>query len=61
MLYDLAELTRLSYKQVNVLIFCIIWPLVTIMLIAMLNQERKKSKILERKIKEIEEIDIKNQ
>ena len=29
----LAELSGLSYQQVNVIIFCIIWPVVTIYLI----------------------------
>ena len=28
----LASILRLTYKQVNVLIFCILWPILTIIL-----------------------------
>lgn len=30
MLFEMAEWTGMTYKQINVLIFCIIWPIVTI-------------------------------
>lgn len=32
MLLDTAELTGMTYKEINVLIFCILWPAVTVVL-----------------------------
>lgn len=32
-LENLASLTGLTYKQINVWIFCIIWPILTLILI----------------------------
>ncbi|MBZ0165308.1 MAG: hypothetical protein K8I00_00775 [Candidatus Omnitrophica bacterium] len=32
MLLEMAEWTGMSYKQINVLIFCILWPIVTVVL-----------------------------
>ena len=31
-LYFLANSTGLTYKQINVIIFCILWPILTIFL-----------------------------
>lgn len=41
MLYDLAEATGLTYKQINVLIFCILWPVFTIFLVILTGRQRR--------------------
>ncbi|MGA2796500.1 MAG: hypothetical protein ABSE63_02865 [Thermoguttaceae bacterium] len=38
----LAALTGTTYKEINVIIFCVIWPLITIALIAMCLIQRAK-------------------
>lgn len=45
-LYDLAEGTGLTYRQINVWIFCIIWPIVTVWLCISNIKLRKKLKLL---------------
>lgn len=47
-LYDLAEVTGLTYRQINVWIFCIIWPIVTVWLCISNIQLRKKLKSLKK-------------
>ena len=32
LLLDMAEFTGMTYKQINVLIFCMIWPALTVFL-----------------------------
>jgi hypothetical protein len=32
LLLKIADMTGLTYRQINVLIFCIIWPILTILL-----------------------------
>ncbi len=36
----LAELTGTTYKAINVIIFCILWPLVTIILVVWCVKQR---------------------
>lgn len=40
MLLDLAELTGLSYKQINVVIFCFLWPIFTLCLVLTVLRQR---------------------
>ncbi|MCA9394208.1 MAG: hypothetical protein KC900_08400 [Candidatus Omnitrophica bacterium] len=47
MLLDMAELTGMTYKEINVLIFCIAWPAVTVMLCWSNMRLRHKLKIME--------------
>jgi len=42
LLYRLADLTGLGYMGVNVLIFCVIWPIFTIWLIWLVLKQRKE-------------------
>lgn len=46
LLYWLADLTGLGYKGINVLIFCVIWPIFTIWLIRLVLKQRKELKQL---------------
>ncbi len=46
MLLDMAEWTGMTYKQINVWIFCILWPAVTIMLCWSNMRLRRKLKQL---------------
>ena len=43
-LYDLADWTGLTYKEINVWIFCIVWPIVTVWLCVSNIVLRKKLK-----------------
>ena len=45
-LFWLGELTGLGYYGINVLIFCVIWPLFTIWLIWLVLKQRKEIKKL---------------
>lgn len=40
-LYILADITGLSYKEINVIIFCFIWPIITIRLTIIAIKKRK--------------------
>jgi len=57
MLYDVADWSGLTYKQVNVIIFCMLWPAATIALIVMLNQQRKIIVHLKRQLNCIDTVD----
>ena len=37
----LASLTGLTYQAVNVLIFCVVWPVFTLMLVGIVFHQRK--------------------
>ena len=53
LLIDLAKATGLTYKEINVIIFCILWPIFTLYLILMLLRQRdeiKKLKILKKAV-----------
>ncbi len=53
LLYDIADWTGLTYKQINVIIFCWLWPAATIALIVMLNRQRKTIRRLQLQIKSV--------
>ena len=48
----LAALTGTTYKEINVIIFCVIWPLLTIGLIALCLVQRAQIRRLRRPPKE---------
>ncbi len=48
-LLDLAELTGLSYQQINVIIFCFIWPILTLFLTLFVLRQRDEIKKLKAK------------
>ena len=50
-LLELAEWTGLTYQEINVLIFCIIWPIMTIFLIVLVNTQREKIRILQEQLR----------
>ncbi len=45
-LYAMAGFTGLTYKQINVIIFCIIWPVISLMLFAVVILQYRKIKRL---------------
>jgi hypothetical protein len=49
-LSNLAKLLGVTYNEVNVWIFCIIWPIFTIFLIVRLIQLKRKIRKLKSKI-----------
>ena len=49
-LEGLAQLTGLTYNQVNVLIFCILWPILTVYLFMKVTKQRIKIKELQFKL-----------
>jgi tellurite resistance protein TehA-like permease len=49
-LSNLAKLLRMTYNEVNVWIFCVIWPIFTIFLIVRLIQLKRKIRKLKSKI-----------
>lgn len=49
-LFELAKLTHLSYQEINVLIFCIIWPVVTLYLFNLVKRQKARIKALESKL-----------
>ena len=51
MLLDLARVTGLSYEAVNVIIFCVIWPLGTLFLILKVKHQRVEIKTLKRALR----------
>jgi len=42
LLYDAASLIGISYEEINVWIFCILWPVVTIVMLAEIIRLRIK-------------------
>jgi len=50
MLYDLADLTGMTYRQINVLIFCFLWPIFTLYLVIIVRWQKAKIKKLEQQI-----------
>ncbi len=50
LLIEIGKLTHLSYKEVNVLIFCIIWPLFTLVLLLIIIKQSIKIKNLKKHI-----------
>ena len=51
-LVRLADLTGLTYKEINVWIFVILWPLLTLGLILLAIFQRRRIQILEATFKE---------
>lgn len=51
-LLELAEWTSLTYKQINVLIFCILWPALTILLIICVKKQSEEIKSLKKQLKD---------
>ncbi len=49
-LSNLAKLLGITYNEINVWIFCIIWPIFTIFLIVRLVQLKRKIRDLKSKI-----------
>mgnify|MGYP001769679033 CR=1 FL=1 len=49
MLLDLAALTGTTYREINVIIFCILWPVATVWLVVVVIQQRRKILELEKK------------
>lgn len=47
MLLDMADRTGMTYKQINVLIFCILWPAVTFVLCWSNMRLRRKLKTMQ--------------
>jgi len=54
LLQDLAAATNMTYREVNVWIFCVIWPIVTIWLIVRLIQKRNQIRALEQRVADLE-------
>jgi len=52
-LLDLAKWTGLTYKEVNVIIFCFAWPVWTIYLVWQVRRLRNRLKALEEKKRDI--------
>ena len=48
MLLDLAATTGTTYREINVIIFCILWPAATAWLILVVLRQRARIKLLER-------------
>ncbi len=48
LLIEIGKLTHLTYKEVNVLIFCIIWPLFTLLLLLIIIKQANKIKKLQK-------------
>ena len=42
LLYDLAKILGISYEEINVWIFCVIWPVVSLILFAEVIRLRLK-------------------
>ena len=42
LLYDVASLIGITYEEINVWIFCILWPVVTIIMLAEIIRLRIK-------------------
>ena len=51
-LVRLADLTGLTYKEINVWIFVILWPILTLGLIVLAIFQRRRIQILEATFKE---------
>ena len=51
MLFDLAKFTGLTYRQINVLIFFILWPAFTLFLVILVRRRGRVIKKLESQIK----------
>jgi len=49
-LNGLADMTGATYTKINVIIFCVIWPLLTVFLIGMIIYQRKKIQVLKRNL-----------
>ncbi len=51
---NLAKLLGMTYNEINVWIFCVIWPIFTIFLIVRLIQSKRKIEKLKSKISDSE-------
>lgn len=51
LLLDLADLTGMTYKEINVWIFCIIWPVIIIALCVRNIQFSRRIKFLEKQMR----------
>ncbi|MEM4247919.1 MAG: hypothetical protein QXH80_01515 [Candidatus Nanoarchaeia archaeon] len=54
----LASLFGITYNTINILIFCVIWPMFTVALIVIVIKQRLKIKKLESKLKQIGKNDV---
>ncbi len=45
-LYVMAGCTGLTYKQINVIIFCMVWPVITVLLMVVVAYQHGKIKKL---------------
>ena len=45
LLYDVAGILGISYEEINVWLFCVIWPLLSLVLFAEVIRLRTKSNI----------------
>ena len=50
MLLDMAAFTGTTYKTINVIIFCIIWPIATLVLVLLTLRQRDVIKDLKKRI-----------
>ena len=48
----LARLLGISYQEINVLIFCIGWPLVTVIMMAVIMELWRNNNVLSRRLLE---------
>jgi hypothetical protein len=53
-LQDLAKLLGMTYQEVNVWIFCVIWPALTVLLFILVRVQRKKIKSLKAQLSKAE-------
>jgi hypothetical protein len=50
-LYSLAAVLGISYQAINIWIFCILWPLLTLGLVAVIIRQRRRIRSLEEEAK----------
>ncbi len=48
LLFDLADLIGISYEEINVWLFCIIWPILSLIMFAEIIRLRLKLNILDK-------------
>ena len=48
LLFDIADLIGISYEEINVWLFCIIWPLLSLIMFAEIIRLRLKLNILDK-------------
>ena len=48
LLFDIADLIGISYEEINVWLFCIIWPILSLIMFAEIIRLRLKLNILDK-------------